>query len=162
MNVTEALLESWNRQSRMVAAVASLVNQENRHVKPSPDGEGLDHHLAHIHKVRQYFLSQVAPVKGDALPTVFQNHWENPIYDLDAIKSALNLSAATVREVVEESLSSGSDLAGYDHPVIFLQHLVWHEGWHVGLLILGLRLNGQEPTEEWEEANIWGVWREEV
>ena len=39
---------------------------------------------------------------------------------------------------------------------------IWHDGWHVGLIFLGLRLNGQEPPEEWEEPNVWGQWRTEV
>jgi hypothetical protein len=39
--------------------------------------------------------------------------------------------------------------------------MVWHDGWHVGLIFLALRLNGQEPREEWEEPNVWGLWRTE-
>ena len=40
--------------------------------------------------------------------------------------------------------------------------MVWHDGWHVGLIFLALRLNGQEPPEEWEEPNVWGQWRTET
>jgi hypothetical protein len=37
--------------------------------------------------------------------------------------------------------------------------MIWHEGWHVGLIFLALRLAGEEPKQEWEEANVWGEWR---
>ena len=64
---------------------------------------------------------------------------------------------------MEQSLTDGKEKVGfYDNPVLFLQHMIWHEGWHVGLIILGLRLSGEEPPEEWEENHIWGEWRTEV
>jgi hypothetical protein len=37
--------------------------------------------------------------------------------------------------------------------------MVWHEGYHAGLILLALRNAGQEPTEEWDEYNIWALWR---
>ncbi len=37
--------------------------------------------------------------------------------------------------------------------------MVWHEGWHAGIILLALRLNGREPAEQWEETNLWGIWR---
>ncbi len=52
MDVIDFLLDSWDRQCRIVESVSSLVQEENRHLKPSPDGWPLDHHLAHMHKVR--------------------------------------------------------------------------------------------------------------
>jgi uncharacterized damage-inducible protein DinB len=162
MNLTDALIDSWDRQCRIVNAVASRIDAANKHAKPSEDGWTLDHQLAHIHKVRQYFLSQVAAERSASLPDVFVNAWDTPIDDLAAIKSAVVASGDAVRCCVHDSLNAGSQLTGYDHPVLFLQHMIWHEGWHVGLIFLGLRLAGQEPPEEWEEANVWGEWRTEV
>ncbi|RYG49027.1 hypothetical protein EON79_02675 [bacterium] len=162
MDVTEALLESWDRQCRIVDSVAALIDDSNREVKPSEDGWTLLHHLAHIHLVRRYWLSQVVPERGKALGASFSDGWTTPIDDLDGIKSLLKESAVAVREGVRESLENGTGaVGGYDHPVLFLQHMIWHEGWHVGLLFLGLRLAGQEPAEEWEETHVWGEWRTE-
>ncbi|RYF13944.1 MAG: DinB family protein [Oxalobacteraceae bacterium] len=161
VNITEALLESWDRQCRIVTAVASRVDETNRDVKPSEDGWPLYHQLAHIHLVRRYWLSQVAPELGSALGESYSDGWQTPITDLDAIKALLEESAKAVREGVRQSLEKGEPVGGYDHPVLFLQHMIWHEGWHVGLIFLGLRLAGQEPAEEWEEANVWGEWRTE-
>ncbi len=162
MDLADALLDSWDRQCRIVAAVASRVDESNRGAKPSPDGWPLDHQLAHIHKVRHYWLSQIAPARGAALGDSFTDGWTTPISDLDSIRGLLAESAVAVREGVREALADGTGaVGGYDHPVLFLQHMVWHEGWHVGLLFLGLRLAGQEPSEEWEEAHVWGEWRTE-
>ncbi|MBI1756622.1 MAG: DinB family protein [Fimbriimonas ginsengisoli] len=162
MDVTEALLESWDRQCRIVQAVASRVDESNRHVKPSEDGWPLYHQLAHIHNVRRYWLSQVAPERAAALGDSFVDGWKTPIQDLAAIKAMLEASGVAVREAVSEALKKGvGAVGGYDHPVLFLQHMIWHEGWHVGLMFLALRLAGQEPPEEWEESHVWGEWRTE-
>jgi hypothetical protein len=65
-----------------------------------------------------------------------------------------------VRDALEELLRSGAQAAGpYSHPIHLFNHLMWHEGWHAGLILLGLRRAGMEPSEEWEEKHIWEVWR---
>lgn len=162
MDLTDALLESWDRQRRIVAAVASRVDESNRKAKPSADGWPLDHQLAHIQGVRREWLSQFAPERGAVLGESFVDGWKTPIGDLGAIKAQLDESGKAIREAVREALANGAaPSGGYDHPVLFLQHMVWHEGWHVGLILLALRLAGQEPSDEWEEANVWGEWRTE-
>lgn len=166
MDLAEALLDSWERQCRIVDAVASRIDGANRHVKPSDDGMTLDRQLAHMHGVRRYFLSQVAPAHAAGLVSAYADKEGAPLADLDAIKACLKASEKAVREAVREGLEKGGPMAGgnvvYDNPVLFLQHMVWHDGWHVGLIFLALRLNGQEPPEEWEEPNVWGQWRTET
>jgi len=165
MDVTEALLDSWDRQCRIVAAVASLIDENNRHVKPSADGMSLDQQLAHMHGVRKFFLSQVAPQHTANLVTAYADKDGTPLADLDAIKACLASSAKAVREAVRKGLEKcepmKSEHVVYDNPVVLMQHMVWHDGWHVGLIFLALRLNSQEPPEEWEEPNVWGEWRTE-
>jgi len=166
MDLIEALLDSWDRQCRIVDAVATLIDEGNRHVLPSEDGWSLDRHLAHMHGVRRFFLSQVAPEHAAALTSASADTEGSPLADLDAIKACLVASGKAVRAAVKEALEKGGPMAGehvvYDNGVLFLQHMVWHDGWHVGLIFLGLRLNGQEPQEEWEEPNVWGLWRTET
>ncbi len=162
MELTGALLDSWDRQCRILEAVASKINESNRQLKPSEDGWPLDKQLAHIHAVRQEWLSQISPARAEALGVAFVDGWRTPIADLDAIKALLKSSGEAIRDAMGEALKDDLDQAGaYDNPVLFLQHMVWHEGWHVGLIMLALRLGGQEPTDEWEEANVWGEWRTE-
>ena len=166
MDVAKQLLESWDRQCQIVNSVASLIDDENRHVKPSEDGWSLDRHLAHMHGVRRFFLSQVAPEQAAGLVSASADAEGTPLADLGAIKACLKASEKAVREAVREGLEKGGGpMAGdhvvYDNPVLLLQHMVWHDGWHVGLIFLALRLNGQEPPAEWEEPNVWGLWRTE-
>jgi len=165
MDTVEALLDSWDRQCKIVNAVALLIDDENRDVKPSEDGWGLDRHLSHMHGVRRFFMSQVSPSYAAGLVSASADDQGTPLRDLNEIRSCLEASGVAVREAVRDALKKGGPMAGehvvYDNPVLFLQHMVWHDGWHVGLIFLGLRLNGQEPPEEWEEPNVWGLWRTE-
>jgi uncharacterized damage-inducible protein DinB len=165
VDIIEPLLDSWDRQCRIVAAVASLVDEASRNFKPSENGWTLDRHLAHMHGVRRFFLSQVAPQHAEGLVSACADSEGTPLADLDAIKACLAASGKAVREAVREAIEKGGPMAGghvvYDNAVLFLHHMVWHDGWHVGLIFLALRLNGQEPPEEWEEPNVWGQWRTE-
>lgn len=166
MELAAALLDSWDRQCRIVDSVNSLIDEGNRHVKPSEDGMALDSQLAHMHGTRRYFLSQVAPEHATDIASGYADNEGTPLTDLDAIKACLAASGKAVREAVQEGIEKGGPMQGghvvYDNAVLFLQHLVWHEGWHIGLIFLALRLNGQEPPEEWEEPNVWGLWRTET
>lgn len=166
MDVTEALFDSWDRQCKIVNAVATLVDESNRHAKPSEDGWPLDKQLAHMHNTRKFWLSQVAPHHAASLGMSYLDEQGTPIADLDALRAYLKASGVAVGEAVREALGKGlgpmkGEHATYDNPVLLLQHMVWHDGWHVGLIFLALRLNGQEPQEEWEEPNVWGQWRTE-
>jgi uncharacterized damage-inducible protein DinB len=118
-----------------------------------------------MHGVRRFFLSQVAPEHASSLISASADNQGTPLADLDEIKTCLKASEIAVRNAVEDALKVGGPMASenvtYDNPVLFLQHMVWHDGWHIGLIFLALRLNGQEPPEEWEEPNVWGQWRTE-
>lgn len=163
MTPTEALLESWVRQCRIIDNLASAVTPELLDAKPDPDGWTLGFHLCHLHSVRRYWHMNAAGLEAPVGPSLFtvvsDEEWV-PSSDPAAIRARLAESAELVRSWVADRLADGSQSVGnYDHPVLYLQHMVWHEGWHAGLIVLGLRLAGHEPTEEWECANIWDLWR---
>ena len=159
----EILLESWDRNVKIMGNLASRITEENRHAKPSPDGWALDHQLAHMHSTRQWFLAQFAAEQEARTTNVMvekDGDWV-PIDDLEEIKRQCELSGVVIRDTLRELFESGAErIPPYDHPVYFLQHMIWHEGWHAGLIMLALRLNGEEPTEEWEDRNLWGIWRD--
>lgn len=162
--IAQMLLDSWDRQCSILDSVASIVTEENRQFKPSEDGWSIDRQLAHCHNVRIFWASQVAPNLGEIERFGVDDAGEI-LASLEEVRSALAKSADIVRTVVADGLTAGNPLVGenvtYDNPVLLLQHMIWHEGWHVGLIFLALRLNGQEPQEEWEEPNVWGRWRTE-
>ncbi len=155
-------LGSWDRQTQMLLGLAGLVTEENRRTKSSPDSFEADMHLCHVHESRYWWLGKVSPKHQATLGDVVRQEGEDwvPIDDLDEIRRQLSVSGVAVRDAVEEAMADGGGAVGpYSHPFHFMQHMLWHEGYHFALVHLALRNAGCEPTEEWEEQNVWGIWR---
>lgn len=162
MTVTEALLDSWDRQCRMLDNLLGILTPDLLEAKPSDDGWTVAFHLAHIHGTRRYWQMHATGSESAVGPSLYTVQGDDyiPSHDLEAIRARLSESGALVRSWVAEQIELGSQQVGnYDHPVMYLQHMIWHEGWHYGLLMLALRLAGHEPSEEWECAHIWDLWR---
>lgn len=165
MTPIDALFESWNRQCQIVNSLAAIITPELAELRPNQGEWNIRGHLAHISDTRRWWLSRVSPEHFERTVSshvqVAEDDWQ-PIEDIDKIKENIEISGRVVLEAVQDLLAKNvQSVGGYDHPLLFLQHMLWHDGWHVGIIMLALRANGHEPAEEWEEANIWGRWRVE-
>ena len=64
--------------------------------------------------------------------------------DRGRIAAMLNDSAKVVRDAVKGRVEAGRGMdLHYDHPILFLQHMIWHEGYHHGQIKLALKLTGR-------------------
>jgi len=71
----------------------------------------------------------------------------------------LNDSAKVVRDAVRNGVETGQDMKlHYDHPILMLQHMIWHEGYHHGQMKLALRVAGLPMTDQEAGPVTWGVW----
>lgn len=163
MTIDEAVLESWTRQCKALDNLIGLLTSELLTIKPSEDGWTVAFHLAHIHGTRRYWHSKATgrdKPEGASLYTVSGDEYV-PSMDLAEIRTRLAESESLVLSWVRSALESNEPAAAhYDHPVLYLQHMIWHEGWHFALLMLALRLAGHEPSEEWESEHVWDLWRQ--
>lgn len=162
---TEALLDSWTRQCKIIDNIVGILTPELLEAKPSEDGWTIAFHLAHMHGVRRFWHKNAsgaeAPV-GASLYTATGETWADfiPNTDLKEIRERLKESETLVLDWTAGAIESGQQQSGnYDHPIYYLQHMIWHEGWHVGLIMLALRRAGAEQPEEWEDKNVWDLWR---
>ena len=46
----------------------------------------------------------------------------------------------------------------YDHPILLLQHMICHEGYHQGQIKLALKVTGRPITDKEAGRITWGVW----
>lgn len=161
MNLVELLKESWRRQCLCIDNIAGLMNDDLLQAKPSDDGWTLANHLCHVHQTRSYWLKLATGQQHPELISLYHEEGDErvPSNDLDHIRRQLRESEQAVSTWLATSLVAEGAAGPYDHPVFYLQHMIWHEGWHAGLLMLGLRLAGHEPSEEWEDPSLWGNWR---
>jgi uncharacterized damage-inducible protein DinB len=156
------LADSFSRNCTIMDALALLVTPANQDQKPSEDGMPLWMQLAHVHKVRLYWLSQFSPAHMAGLGEV---HWDEAgcaaySADLDFARAQLKLSGeAVLKAFTEKTESWDTNLGPYENTVLFLQHMLWHDGYHFALIHLGLRMAGVEISEEWEESHVWSKWR---
>ena len=111
--------------------------------------------FAHIHYVRLVVVFEDAPEFAREMP---KEEWATE-RDPDRLSRLLNDSAKAVRDAVKHRVESGREMnLHYDHPILLLQHLLWHEGYHHGQIKLALKLAGCPLTDEQAGPLTWDIW----
>ncbi len=154
-SLLEALLDSWDRSNTILVNLLLALPEgglEARVMEGSPSVAEL---FTHIHYVRLVFLSEDVPEFATELP---REEWMDE-RDPGRIARMLNESAKLVRDAVKSRVEAGQDMnLHYDHPILFLQHMVWHEGYHHGQIKLALKATGRPLTDKEAGRITWGVW----
>jgi uncharacterized damage-inducible protein DinB len=71
----------------------------------------------------------------------------------------LDGSAKTVLDAVKGRLEAGREMdVHYDHPILLLQHMIWHEGYHHGQIKLALKISSRPMSDETAGPLTWQVW----
>ena len=150
-----ALLDSWDRNNMILINLLRALpdgGMDARAVDGSPTVAQL---FMHIHFVRLVFVVEDAPEFGKPLP---EGEWRTE-RDRDRIAEMLNDSARVVRDAVKGRLQAGRGMdLHYDHPVLMLQHMIWHEGYHHGQIKLALKTAGRPFDDEEIGQVTWDVW----
>jgi uncharacterized damage-inducible protein DinB len=111
--------------------------------------------FTHIHYVRLVFVSEDAPDFAASLP---DKEWAFE-RDRNRIAQMLNDSAKTVRDAVKNKIETDREMGlHYDHPILFLQHMIWHEGYHHGQIKLALKVAGRPLSDDDAGPVTWDVW----
>jgi hypothetical protein len=111
--------------------------------------------FAHIHYVRPVLVFEDAPEFSPHEPT---DEW---LAEPDRARMAqkLNESARAVRDAVKSRVEAGREMnLHYDHPILLLQHMLWHEGYHHGQIKLALKMVGHALSDKEAGPITWGVW----
>ena len=154
-SLLETLLDSWDRNNTILVNLLHALPEgglEARVMEGSPSVAGL---FMHMHYVRLVFVAEDVPEFSVEMP---KEEWRSE-RDPGRIAQMLNESAKVVRDAVRSRLETGREMKlHYDHPVLFLQHMVWHEGYHHGQIKLALKAVGR-PFEDEEIGRVtWDVW----
>jgi uncharacterized damage-inducible protein DinB len=151
----DALLDSWDRNNTILVNLLRALPEgalESRPIESSPSIAQL---FTHIHYVRLVFVSEDAPEFARNLP---EEEWAVE-RDPSRLALMLNDSAQAVREAVKSKVEAGRDMnLHYDHPILLLQHMIWHEGYHHGQIKLTLKLAGRPLTNKEAGPLTWRVW----
>lgn len=150
----ETLLDSWDRNNAILVNLLRLVPEGGFETSAAEGSPTVGQLFTHMHFVRLAFISENAPEFAKPVP----DEWVAE-RDVERLALMLNESAAALREAVSGRLESGLPMnQHYDHPILFLQHMIWHEGYHHGQIKLALKLTGQPIADKQAGRGTWGVW----
>ena len=151
----EVLLDSWDRNNTILLNLLRALPPGGLGARTMEGSPSVAEMFTHIHYVRLVFVLEDAPEFARTLP---DQEWMAE-QDPDRIAQMLNGSAKAVRDAVKARIESGRDMdLHYDHPILLLQHMLWHEGYHHGQIKLALKLAGRPIIDKEAGPLTWGVW----
>lgn len=150
-----ALLDSWDRNNAILVNLLRALAEGGLGARVTEDAPSVAQQLSHIHLVRLALVSEDAPEVARDVPT---EEWAAE-HDPRRLERRLNESADAVREAVKGRIEAGREMdLHYDHPLLMLQHLIWHEGYHHGQIKLALAAAGLPIADEEAGPVTWGLW----
>ncbi len=156
-NLLDALLDSWDRNNTILVNFLGVLPNEALSIRSMEGSPSIAELFTHIHYVRLVFVSEDAPEFARGLP---QKEWAEEL-DPARLAEMLNRSAKTVRDAVKGRIESHREMdVHYDHPILMLQHMIWHEGYHHGQMKLALKLAGHAMSDDVAGPLTWDVWME--
>jgi uncharacterized damage-inducible protein DinB len=151
----EAVLESWERSNAILVNLLRLVPEGGLEARAMEGSPTVAQMFTHIHYVRMVFIEEDAPEFARPMP---KEEWAAE-RDPARIAQMLHESAGVVRDAVKNKIATGGEMQlHFDHPLFFLQHMIWHEGYHHGQIKLALKLAGLTIRNEDAGPGTWRVW----
>ena len=151
----EALLDSWDRNNTILVNLLRALPEGGMEVRAMDGSPSVAEMFTHIHYVRLVFVFEDAPEFAKEVP---KQEWRAE-RDSSRLAQMLNDSAKAVRDAVKSGVERGRDMnLHYDHPILMLQHMIWHEGYHHGQIKLALKLAGHPITNKKAGPVTWKVW----
>lgn len=154
-SLLDALLDSWDRNNIILVNLLRLIPEEGMEARASKDSPSVRAMFTHIHYVRLVFVSEDVPEFSTSVP---EEEWSGE-HNREQLAKMLDDSARIVREAIENRIKTGVEMkVHYDHPLLMLQHMIWHEGYHHGQIKLALKLAGHSITDDEAGPLTWSVW----
>ena len=154
-SLLEVLLDSWDRNNTILRNLLHALPEGGLGARAIEGSPCIAELFAHIHFVRLVVVFEDAPEFARKLP---DEEWAEE-HDRVRIAQMLNDSAKAVRDAVKSRVETGRDMnLHYDHPILLLQHMLWHEGYHHGQMKLALKVAGRPMSDKEAGPITWGVW----
>jgi uncharacterized damage-inducible protein DinB len=154
-SLLDAVLDSWERNNTILVNLLRAVPEGGLDAKAMEGSPSVAQMFTHIHYVRLVFVLEDAPEFAAKLP---EEEWVAE-RDPNRIAEMLNHSAKAVRDALKNRVETRAAMnLHYDYPVLFLQHMLWHEGYHHGQIKLALKLAGNPISDDEAGPITWGIW----
>jgi hypothetical protein len=152
----DALLDSWDRSNTILVNLLRCVPEGGLQARAMVGSPTVAEMFTHMHHERMISVAEEASAFAGEVPA---SEW---VPDLDAghIETLLTDSARIVRAAVRSKVERGEAMElNYDHPILLLQLLMFHEAYHHGQIKLALKAAGTPISDDLAGPLTWDVWR---
>jgi uncharacterized damage-inducible protein DinB len=154
-SLLDALLDSWRRNNVILVNLLRALPDGAMDLRAADGSWTVAELFSHMHYCRLLFVQLNAPEFAAPLP---EGEWRN-VRDVERVAAMLDESARVLGEAVRGRVLAGKAMdRDYDHPVLLMQHFVWHEGYHHGQIKLALKAAGRPFDDEEIGRVTWDVW----
>jgi uncharacterized damage-inducible protein DinB len=163
-NLLEALLDSWDRNNTIMVGLLHALPTGGLEARASSSSPNIAQLFMHVCYLRLALVCESDPEFAAQHPEIVPSDDQEWLeeYDFECMTKMLNDSAKILRDAVKRWVETGQSIKvaspGYDHPVLLLQHMIWHEGYHVGQMKLALKLTDLPMSDQEAGAVTWSVW----
>jgi uncharacterized damage-inducible protein DinB len=155
-NLLDVVIEAWERSNRILVNLLRAMEESGLAARATDGSPTVAAMLHHMHHERMISLAEEAPEFAGAVPP---REWEGED-SVEAIVAKLDESAVLVARAVRARVEADRPLdRSYDHPILFLQLLAFHEAYHHGQIKLALKAHGCPVPDEAAGPGTWDVWR---
>jgi len=152
----DALLDSWDRNNTVLLNLLRILPEGGLEARAMEGSPSVSEMFTHIHHERMVSVFENALEFAGIVP---EKEWVLE-RDPDRIAQMLNESAKVVRDAVKSRVETGRDLdLNFEHPILLLQLMIFHEGYHHGQIKLALKAAGRPVTDDKAGPLTWDVWR---
>jgi uncharacterized damage-inducible protein DinB len=152
----DALLDSWDRNNTILLNLLRALPQGGLEARVMEGSPSVSEMFTHIHHERMVSVFEEAPEFAENVP---EQEWMIE-RDPHRIAQMLNESVRAVRDAIKSKVETGRDMSlNFDHPILLLQLLIFHEGYHHGQIKLALKVTGRPLTDDEAGPLTWDVWR---
>jgi uncharacterized damage-inducible protein DinB len=152
----EALLDSWDRNNLILLNLLHAIPAGGLEARAMEGSPAVAEMFTHLHHERMVSVFEEAPEFAGNVP---EKEWE---FETDPARLAQMLcdSAKRVRDAVSSRVDTGRGLdLNFDHPILLIQLLIFHEGYHHGQIKLALKMADCPVTDDDAGPVTWDVWR---
>ena len=154
-SLLNALLDAWDRNNTITINLLRAVADDAMDLKPMDTSPSIAQLFAHMDYCRLIFVVEDTPEFAREM----RNNQGKAERDRARLEWMFNDSAAAVRDAVKDRIETGRAMQRhYDHPLLLLQHMIWHEGYHQGQIKLTLKLAGRPLIDDDIGRRTWGAW----
>ncbi|REJ82723.1 MAG: damage-inducible protein DinB [Acidobacteria bacterium] len=153
----EVILDSWRRNNQVLINLLRLLPEGGLEARAMPSSPSVGQMFAHMHHERMVSVAENAPEHAGETPA---EEWA-ALADREQIAAQLEESARRVADAVRGRCERGEPFdLDYDHPILLIQLLIFHEAYHHGQIKLALKAGGLAIPDSVAGPLTWKVWRQ--